>query len=231
MQFSKKFVCEDINYSTYEKNVPSPLFRKCFNLGKEPVNTEILICGLGFYELFVNGEKITKGLLAPYISNSDHICYYDKYDILPYLAQGENVIGVMLGDGHQVGKTPVWNFKDNITNSAPLLALTAEISDGGSVISFEADEFMCKKGPIIFNDLRSGIFYDARLEEDGWNKPGFDEKDWHKPLCNVYKPRGYAKICEADSIKVTREIKPVDIKKVNFKSMNFQNGIRNRWKV
>lgn len=213
MEFSKKFVCEDINYSTYEKNVPAPLFRKSFVLEKAPVSGEILICGLGFYELFVNGKKITKGLLAPYISNSDHICYYDKYDILPYLSQGENVIGVMLGDGHQVGKTPIWDFIENRINSAPLLALTAEIKCEDKVISFEADEFVCKKGPIIFNDLRSGIFYDARLEEDGWNKPGFEEKDWHEPISGVYKPRGYAKICEADPIKVTREIKPISIKK------------------
>ena len=27
--------------------------------------------------------KITKGALAPYISNLDHYCYYDKYDVAP----------------------------------------------------------------------------------------------------------------------------------------------------
>ena len=40
---------------------------------------------MGFYDLFVNGRKITKGFLAPYISNTDHIAYYDRYDIAPYL--------------------------------------------------------------------------------------------------------------------------------------------------
>lgn len=213
MEFSKKFVCECLEFSTYEKNVPAPLFRKSFVLDKAPDTAEILICGLGFYELFVNGRKITKGLLAPYISNSDHICYYDKYDLCEYLHEGENVIGVMLGDGHQVGKTVVWDFKDNIMNSAPLLALSAEITYGDSVLTFEADDFVCKKGPILFNDLRSGVFYDARLEEEGWNAPGFDEHDWHKPLCGIYKPRGYAKLCEAEPVKVLREIKPVGIRK------------------
>ncbi len=211
MEFSKKFVCECTEYSTYAKNVPAPMFRKSFILKNAPDSAEILICGLGFYELFVNGKKITKGYLAPYISNSDHYTYFDKYDLKPYITAGENVIGVMLGDGHQVGKTCVWDFKDNIINSAPLLALTAEIKCGEEIISFEADEFVCKKGPILFNDLRSGVFYDARLEEDGWCAPGFVEKDWHAPVFGA-KPRGIAKICDAEPIKTYREIKPISVK-------------------
>lgn len=213
MEFSKNFVCEDIAYSNYIKNVPAPLFRKSFILDEVPESAEILICGLGFYDLFVNGKKITKGYLAPYISNSDHICYYDKYDIAKYLVTGENVIGVMLGDGHQVGKTASWDFVYNVTNSAPLLALTAEIKCKNTTLTFDAEDFVCKKGPIIFNDLRSGVFYDARLEEDGWNMPGFVEDGWHKPISGVYKPRGYAKLCDAEPIRVSKELKPVSITK------------------
>lgn len=213
MEFSKNFVCECLEYSTYEKNVAAPLFRKSLILKSKPETAQILICGLGFYDLFINGRKITKGKLAPYISNPDHICYYDSYDICENLNIGENVIGVMLGDGFQVGKTSVWDIKDNITNCPPVLALTVEVITDDEKISFDADDFMCKKGPIVFNDLRSGVFYDARLEDDGWNNPGFVEKDWHKPISGIYKPRGYAKLCEVEPIKITREIKPKIIRR------------------
>ncbi|MDO4618077.1 MAG: family 78 glycoside hydrolase catalytic domain [Clostridia bacterium] len=211
MNFPNKFVCEDISYSTYEKNVPNPIFRKSFNANK--VDTaELLICGLGFYDLFINGKKITKGYLAPYITNSDWYTYFDKYDIVPYLTDGENVIGVMLGDGFQNNKTCVWNFKDYITNSAPQLALSCEIKSGDDVISFTAEDFKCKKGPILFSDTRSGVFYDARLWENGWNMPGYDDSDWHAPIEGV-RPRGEAKLCEIEPIKVYREIKPVSFGK------------------
>ena len=63
-------------------------------------SAEIEICGLGFYHLYINGKKITKGELAPYISNPDQLCYYDTYDILPYISEGENVIGIILGNGY-----------------------------------------------------------------------------------------------------------------------------------
>lgn len=210
MNFSKKFVSEDTTFSTYEKNVPAPLFRKSFFLKQNPEKAEILICGLGLYDLFINGVKITKGLLAPYISNTDQYIYYDYYDLKQYLHAGENVIGVMLGDGFLVGKTIVWNFKDNVMNAAPMLALTLDIIDGTESIHIAADDFRCKKGPILFNDLRSGVFYDARLYEEGWCEAGFTEIGWHEPIA-VTKPRGIARICEAEPVRVYREIKPVRI--------------------
>ncbi len=210
MRFSTKFVCEDRAYSTYEHNVPAPLFRKSFVPCGVPERAEIVICGLGFYDLYVNGQKITKGYLAPYISNTDHYTYYDRYDLLPYLQEGENVIGIALGDGFLVGKTCIWNFKDNIMNASPMVALWAEIEASGKTQTFEADSFTCKKGPMLFNDLRSGVFYDARLEEEGWSRPGFAEVDWHAPL-PAARPRGRAKLCTAEPIRVYREIKPVSI--------------------
>ncbi len=212
MRYSKLFVCEDTAYSTYEKNVPAPIFRKKFNLYQLPTRAEIMICGLGFYDLFVNGQKITKGYLAPYISNPDHYVYYDLYDFKSLLHTGENVIGIMLGDGFIVGKTSVWSFKDNSTNTAPMVALHAEIDCGKKKLSFEADSFVCKKGPILFNDLRSGVFYDARLEELGWDNSGFVEEGWHPPII-APTPHGQARLCEVEPIMPYRAIAPVSIVK------------------
>lgn len=99
MRLSDKFVCECSERSTYFHHVAAPLFRKSFIISEKINRAEISICGIGFYDLFINGMKITKGYLAPYISNPDHIVYYDVYDVLPYIQSGENVIAVMLGDG------------------------------------------------------------------------------------------------------------------------------------
>ncbi len=231
MEFSKKFVCECLEYSTYEKNVPAPLFRKSFMLASTPDSAEILICGLGFYDLFVNGRKITKGYLAPYISNTDHYTYFDRYDIAPYLQVGENVVGVMLGDGHLVGKTVIWNFNENRINAAPMLALSAEIKCGEDITAFEADDFVCKKGPVIFNDLRSGVFYDARLEESGWNNIGFAEDGWHKPVPAMNRPRGKAKLCEAEPIRAYREIKPVSFQKGEMEPYRPNDEVREFYKA
>ena len=80
----KKFVAAATKYCTFEEHVPAPLFRKSFLLEQMPDQAPLAVSGLGFYDLFVNGQRITKGLLAPYISNPDDLVYYDCYDIAPY---------------------------------------------------------------------------------------------------------------------------------------------------
>ena len=79
-------LCEVFVSATEEKNeftrhVPAPYIRKSFTLEKAPVSAELNVCGLGFYRMFVNGRELTRGVLAPYISNSDDMCCYDIYDL------------------------------------------------------------------------------------------------------------------------------------------------------
>lgn len=225
MEFSKKFVCECHERSTFIEHFAAPLFRKSFTLTTNITKSEILISGLGFYDLFVNGKKITKGFLAPYISNTDHITYYDQYDLAPYLNLGENVIGIMLGDGFQNGKTRVWDFMDNIFNSSPKLALTLEIKTDTENLHFDASDFKCAKGPITFNDTRCGVHYDNRLSKKGWNMPGYEEDDsWHTPMA-ADPPRGKAKICEAEPIVITKELKPVSIKEGELYEYNAREDV------
>ena len=212
LEFSTKFVCAKKEYSTFYKHERAPLFRKSFMLSEEPESAEILITGLGFYQLFVNGKDVTKGFLAPYISNPEEIVYYDSYDLAPYLCEGENVIAVMLGAGMQNLMTNVWEFNQTKFTSSPKLALTFEAKCGNEVTAFEADSFRCTDGPITFNNHRCGVHYDARLEKDGWDKPGFNDSDWHEPL-KADIPNGYPRICDADPITVRSEFTPINVYK------------------
>ena len=96
---NKHFIAATADFCTPDHHVPAPLMRKSFTLDSKPDFAEISVSGLGFYLIFVNGKNITKGLLAPYISNPNEICYYDTYDISELLTEGENVIGFVLGNG------------------------------------------------------------------------------------------------------------------------------------
>lgn len=212
MQFSNKFVCECREISTYKNHVAAPIFRKEISVDHRLNKAMLTICGLGFYELFIDGECITKGRLAPYISNPDHNIYYDVYDLAPYLSKGKHVLGIMLGDGFLNAKSHVWGFDQNKFNSSPKLALTLELEDGSGIRVYDAEDFRCKKGPVVYNDLRTGEFFDRRLEEVGWKEVGFvEDASWHQPLLAEI-PRGKARICEVEPIVVTKEISPISIR-------------------
>ncbi|MBR6702865.1 MAG: alpha-L-rhamnosidase N-terminal domain-containing protein, partial [Clostridia bacterium] len=98
-------------FNTYEKHIPAPFLRSEFRAGKGK-KYSLTVSGLGFYRLFINGSDLTKGLLAPYISNPDDIVYFDKYDITPLLYDGDyNAIGLILGNGMQNAPGGrVWDF-------------------------------------------------------------------------------------------------------------------------
>lgn len=213
MKISKKFIKATDKFSTFEEFIPAPYFRKDFNLEFKPENAEITICGLGFYELYINGNNITKGPLAPYISNPDDICYYDNYDITELLNQGENTIGIILGNGFRncYGGF-MWDLDQNPGRGPVTFALSLEARNNEKLFELEADEtFKTHPSPILYDDLRMGYYYDARLEIPGWNIPGFDDSDWqHSKIEKT--PHGYAKLCNVEPIAVTQEVEAVEIK-------------------
>lgn len=215
MKFPLNFISASDKFCTFEECVPSPFLRKSFYIDKSFENAYIVICGLGFYNLFINGKKITKGFLAPYISAPDDILYYDKYDLTELLRQGENVIGVCLGNGmlNAFGGY-VWDLDKARWRSAPKVAADIVIKSSGieeTIITTDTG-FKVSASPIYFDDLRCGEYYDARNERPGWNNIGFDDSSWGDAV-KADCPHGETVLCSAEPIIVAGELRPVRIEK------------------
>ncbi len=212
MKFSTQFISASKEFSTYTDFVPAPYIRKSFELTFKPEKAEMLVCGLGFYEFWLNGERLTKSVMAPYVSNPDDLLYYDRYDLTNKLIDGKNVLGFMLGNGMQNSLGgEIWDFQLARWRGAPKLALSFEATDGINTLAFEADEtFKTAPSPVYFDDLRVGEFYDANKEIDGWNSPEFDDSEWSNAL-HVDSPAGECREGLHSKVNTIREIKPVKI--------------------
>ena len=210
MEFPMQFIRATSVTGTHEAPVPAPYLRRAFEV-KEACQGRLLIGALGFYELYLNGRRITKGALAPYISNPDDIVYYDSYELA--LQAGENVLGLWLGNGFQNNPGGhIWDFDKARFRGAPQVALRLTYTgpDGTERTLESDDSFHTAPSPVLFDDYRFGEHYDARLELPGWNAPGFDDSGW-QPALPAPMPRGEARLCEAEPIVVTDELKPVSI--------------------
>ena len=209
MNFPKNFIKATNEFNTPEKFIAAPFFRKVFTVNAA-ADAQIKIAACGFYKLFINGEDVTKGALAPYISNPDDIVYQDNYTVK--LNAGENVIGVILGNGFVNNPAGwVWDYDKAIYRSAPQFAL--QLICGDLVVESDCS-FKTAPSPIVFDDYRYGEHYDARLEQSGWNTVDFDDSAWVSAL-PAPTPRGEIRVCEAEPIVVTREIKPISITKLD----------------
>ncbi len=209
-KLSGKFISGNTEYCTVDKFVNAPYIRKSFNLPKFN-EAKLYVTGLGFYRLFVNGAEKTKGLICPYVSNPDDVIFYDCYDLSQTLKQGKNAFGFILGNGMQnaIGGN-TWDMDKATFRSSPKLALSLEI-DGKIVM--EADEsFKWMESPIIFDDLRLGEHYDARLEVDGWADVDFDDSGWKNCTCAV-TDKGEKRVSQIPPILKYKEIKVKKITK------------------
>lgn len=204
------FITATREFNSFEKHVPAPYIRKSFFCEEETVG-KLRVAACGFYELYFNGKKITKGYLAPYISNTDDYVYYDEYTVT--LDKGENVIGLLLGNGYQNNPGGyIWDFDKASFRSAPKVAveLTYKTADGKQAEILSDTDFKSYPSPIIFDDYRFGEGYDARLELAGWCDRGFDDSKW-KSVLKAEPPLGELRLCTAQPIVKETELKPVNI--------------------
>lgn len=208
MAISEKFYGAGFERATFQKQIAAPCFRKKFIL-EDISNASITVCGLGLYELFLNGKRITRGRLSPYISNLDHTLYYDTYDVTSLLLKGENVVGIVLGNGNlNCMGGEVWGLHDTPYTSAPKFAFDFSMEN----FSFDASGFVANESPIIYDDLRAGEWYDARKELGEWLLPDYDDSAW-KNVVRVDMPRGEKNISSFSPVTVQGEIKAVSFRK------------------
>ncbi len=190
-------------YNTIKKHLCAPLFRKKFDCEKTGESV-LEISAAGFYRVFLNRKELTKGFLAPYISNPDHVVYYDEYSLDGVLKKQDNELWVLLGNGfNNVNDNGIWNFEDASFRSAPKFYLSIYV-DGEQIITTD-ETFGVYSSPITFDDLHCGEWYDARLE-----KTMFETQS--KPVL-VEAPKGEYRRCMAQPITLEKEMKPVAISK------------------
>lgn len=217
MEFPESFIYAGPAFSAPEQPVPAPYFRRQFRLERVPEQAELLICGIGFYELYVNGQRITRGHLAPYISSPDVAVYYDSYDITPLLKIGENVLGVWLGNGFQNNLGGyVWDFDKARFRGAPRFALRLDECSGEKRQAIlESDKvFLTAPSPLLSDDYRVGETYDARKERPDWLLPGTPSGEWKPALC-AERPRGERVLRTIEPVTIEKELRPVSIRKVD----------------
>lgn len=166
---------KDIHYAA------APWFRKKFEIAKEISSARIYIAVAGLYELHINGEKIGNQRLNPVYTRFDRRNLYLTHDITAQLQKGENAIGVILGNGwynHQ--SMAVWDFHQAPWRNRPAFCLDLRITYTDGTVETIPTDLSWKKSdsPIIFNSIYTAEHYDARLEQEGWSQPEFDDSQW-----------------------------------------------------
>jgi alpha-L-rhamnosidase len=158
------------------------LLRRGFNVRPGLRRAIVQLCGLGQYEMTLNGAKVGDAMLTPGWTLYDKTCLYDTYDITAALRSGANAIGVFLGNGfYNVHAGRYTKITDSFGAVQTIGLIHLEYADGTSENIVTDDKWKAASGPIVFSSIYGGEDYDARLEPEGWDLPGFSDLSWVQP--------------------------------------------------
>ncbi len=168
------------NGVTVQTQMGLPIFRRQFTVNAGLQRALICICGLGQYELSANGAKVGNALLAPGWSLYSQTCLYDTLDITSYLTNGNNAIGVMLGNGmYNVQSTANYTkFTGSFGPPKVIAQIYLYYTNGTSQVIASDAQWLTTSGPITYSHVYGGESYDARLLTAGWNQAGFNAAGW-----------------------------------------------------
>ena len=179
--------------------------------GKKIVEATAYVCGLGFYEFSLNGQKVGNSEFAPLWSDYDKTVYYNTYDVTEQLRRGENVVGILLGNGfYNVQGGRYRKLQISFGPPTLLFELVINYEDGTCTTVHSDNEWKYDFSPVIFNCIYGGEDYDARREQKGWNQIGFDDSHW-RPVVIQEAPKGILRPQMAAPVKIMERY---DIQKV-----------------
>ncbi len=172
--------------------------RKEFEVRGAVRQARVYVCGLGSYELRLNGRKVGDRVLDPAQTDFRKIALYSVFDITPFIRE-RNALAVILGNGRHI---------KNFGYGKPRLLLQLHLErENGLVDRIISDgTWKAGSGPLLENGLYSGERYDARLEREGWDEPGFDDASWEEAEVVSGPPVAPQ---EVQPIRVVKTLRPV----------------------
>ena len=200
----------------YQSTPPAlPLLAKQFTLDKPVRSARLYAIGLGVYAASINGSPVSRAVLEP--GNTDYAARVDyaTYDVSNLVRQGDNAIGIQLGNGnYNLPSTPgrYEKFVGSSGQPKALAQLEVTFTDGTHQMLGTDATWHTTLGPTTFSNWYGGEDFDARRVQPDWDRPGADLSAW-QPAVTVDPPApGTALTAQAaPPIQVVDTLHPVAI--------------------
>ncbi len=200
--------------NTWLNLVEGKLLRKEFQVAdKEIKRARVFVANLGYYELRINGRKVGDHVLDPGFTDCSQRVLSVTYDVKGLLREGSNAIGVMLSNGR------LMNCKDGFR-----LELEVEYTDGEKYLLLSNESWKGTLDAPFKSVINWGIskeLYDATKELPGWDKPGFNERNWNGVKVKQLDLNINAQL---EPIRIVETIEPVQLIKISDSIYRYNMG-------
>ena len=185
-----------------------PRLRKAFTADKPVRRATASVCGLGFCELYVNGQKADSRVLAPANTPYSQRLLFDTIDVTSLVKRGGNALGLWLAPGYSDDYSQ-WGWKWENAKRA-ILQLDLLFEDGSTAAVVTDGSWRAGASPLTFASLYDGEVFDAGLETPNWATAGFAADGW-QPVRVLSAPAAALKPNVMPPLRVTQTIRPVSM--------------------
>ena len=183
VEWGKAVLIDSAVPSTPAARTDSLLLRRGFTVRPRLTRALAFVCGLGQYEMSVNGSRVGDAVLSPGWTQYDKTCLYDTYDITAMLHPGANAAGLFLGNGmYNIHPGRYTKITGSFGPQRAIGMVRLEYADGTTQSVVTDGHWKVEAGPITFSSIYGGEDYDARLAPSGWDRPGYDDSRWASPV-------------------------------------------------
>lgn len=143
-----------------------PVFKKVIWLDK-PVRKATLFCSaLGYYEAYLNNQRVGKFIFAPGWTTYGKRLQYQEYNVTNLLEEC-NTLDIALGNGMRFHGNPHENY-ESITSreDALIAALVIEYEDGTEDFIPTDETWKCSKSNIVYSHVYNGETVDFTMNTD-----------------------------------------------------------------
>ena len=148
------------------KTYKLPVMERQFTLERgKIVRAWVNVCGMGQYELFINGKRVGRHFLDPGWTMYNKRLLYNTFDVKALLNAGRsrhNAIKVMLGGGmYDIPLKGYHKMAGSCGAPKLLFALTVEFSNGKRQTIVSDGSWMASESPVTYSSIYAGETYDA----------------------------------------------------------------------
>jgi alpha-L-rhamnosidase len=155
-----------------------PQLRRDFDIDGDVDSAIARVNVMGWYELYVNGQKVGADVISPGVTDYSKRSLYLTDDVKSYLHRGPNCIGLWLSRGWY------WPGRRGVVNDGPIARLQLDLTVGGKPITIGTDSsWRCAPtGRAILGSWSvaqfGGELVIPRALQPKWCDPEFSDADW-----------------------------------------------------
>ena len=219
---------EDALFASFPETTGSVVFAGNFELPSDVARAELAICGLGYYDVYVNGKRPDENrVMTPIFSSYYKMTRYDVYDVTALLVNGKNVLCAEVGPGWFSAPRKWCSWRMMWHGSPRLIAELTVTRANGETITLGTDEsFVCTDGRVVKSCIYDGEEVDFRLLSADYMMPAFDRSAW-KAVLAAEAPSDDLRESIAPPVRITRILTPVSVTKLSDTQFVYDFGENN----